>query len=69
MFTSGELDKRNFRLQIKGIFLFLNGKLTRINIQIFVRYIAVELRLYNHLDFLKGSWRCHLLASDRKSVV
>lgn len=56
MFTSGELNKRNYRQQIKGKeLLFLNGKRTRINIQIFVRYPAVELKLYNYLDFLKGS--------------
>lgn len=51
MFTSGDLDMRNCRVQIKGRLLFLKGEITRINIQIFVRYMSVELRLYNHPGF------------------
>lgn len=56
---------RNYSVKIKGRLLFLKGKLTRINIQIFVRYTCVELRLYNHPSFLKGSLRCCLLTSHR----
>lgn len=44
---------RNYRVQIKGGMHFLKGKLTRINIQIFVRYMSVELSLYNHPGFQK----------------